>query len=189
MVRGFALVVLAAVILAPAAARAQEVKSPDLVKQLTTLLEQKKIDAIATPDGQTPGAYIAALYFPGTQLLVVSAKYSAPALLQELIARKEYRAVYAELTSASVPGSKLFVNDVYANGLAVKPIGSNPPDSIESGATQATFDGGWKKAKIAEADYLKSFSDADAAYARVLQALINQLKIAGTDAIEAGAVR
>jgi hypothetical protein len=189
MVRRVALVVLAVVILAPAAARAQDVKSPDLVKQLTTLLDQKKIDAIATPDGQTPGAYIAALYFPGTQLLVVSAKYSAPAMLQELIARKDYRAVYAELTSASVPGSKMFVNDVYANGLAVKPSGTNPPDSIESATTQATFDGGWKKAKIAEADYLKSFSDADAAYTRVLQALINQLKTSGTEALPGAAVR
>ena len=55
-----------------------------------------------------------------------------------------------------------------------------PPDSIESAATQATFDGAWKKAKIPEADYLKSFADADAAYARVLQALISQLKTAGT---------
>jgi hypothetical protein len=190
MVTRFALVALTALACAPALARAQDIKSPDLVKQLTMLLEQKKIDAIAAPDAQNPGGYVAALYFPGTQLLVVSAKYSAPALLTELLARKDYRAVYAELTSASVPGSKLFVNDVYANGLALKPSGSNPPDSIESAAnppdsiesaaTQATFDGAWKKAKIAEADYIKSFTDADAAYTRVLQELINLLKSSGT---------
>jgi hypothetical protein len=180
MVTRVALVALIAVSFAPSTARAQDLRSAELAKQLTGLLEQKKLDAIAGPDAQNPGAYIAALYFPGTQLLVVSAKYSAPALLAELLARKEYRAVYAELTSASVPGSKLFVNDVYANGLALKPTGSNPPDSIENGAAQATFDGAWKKAKIAEADYLKSFTDADAAYTRVLQALINQLKTAGT---------
>lgn len=180
MVSRFALVALIAVAFAPATALAQDLKSADLVKQLTVLLEQKKIDAIAAPDAQNPGGYVAALYFPGTQLLVVSAKYSVPSLLTELLARKEYRAVYAELTSASVPGSKLFVNDVYANGLALKPSGSNPPDSIESAAMQATFDGAWKKAKIAEADYIKSFTDADAAYTRVLQALIAQLKSAGT---------
>jgi hypothetical protein len=179
MVTRFALVALTALACVPAVARAQEVKSPDLVKQLTGLLDQKKIDAIAAPDAQNPGSYMAALYFPGTQLLVVSAKYSAPALLTELLARKEYRQVYAELTSASIPGSKLLVNDVYANGLAIKPSGSQPPDGIE-GAIQATFDGGWKKAKIAEVDYIKSFTDADAAYTRVLQALILQLKTAGT---------
>jgi hypothetical protein len=180
MVLRLAFVALSALILAPAVARAQDAKSVELVKQLTGLLDQKKFEAFATPDAQNPGAFIATLYFPGTQLLVVSAKYSAPALLSELLARKDYRAVYAELTSASVPGSKLFVNDIYANGLAIKPNGSTPPDSIESAATQATFDGAWKKAKIPEADYIKSFADADAAYVRVLQALISQLKTAGT---------
>jgi len=179
MVTRFALVALTALACVPAAARAQEVKSPDLVKQLTVLLDQKKIDAIAAPDAQSPGAYMAALYFPGTQLLVVSAKYSAPALLTELLARKEYKQVYAELSSASIPGSKMLVNDVYANGLAIKPSGSNPPDGVE-GAIQATFDGAWRKAKIAEADYIKSFTDAEAAYTRVLQVLIHQLKTAGT---------
>ena len=180
MVMRLALVALSALIVAPAVARAQDVKSVELVKQLTGLLDQKKIDAFATADAQNPGAFIAALYFPGTQLLVVSAKYSAPPLIAELLARKDYRAVYAELTSASIPGSKMFVNDIYANGLAIKPNGSTPPDSIESAATQATFDGAWKKARIAEADYIKSFNDADAAYTRVLQALITQLKTAGT---------
>jgi|SRR5687767_12132743 hypothetical protein len=177
---GIAFVALAAMMLAPAAARAQDAKSVELVKQLTGLLDQKKLDSVAVPDAQTPGAYIAALYFPGTQLLVVSARYSAPQLLTELLARKEYRAVYAELTSASVPGSKVLVSDVYANGLVIRPSGSNPPDSVEGGTSQATFDGAWRKAKITEADYMKSFADADAAYARVLQALITQLKTAGT---------
>ena len=175
-----ALVALIAVALVPSLARAQENKSTELVKQLTQLLEQKKIEAVAAPDAQNPGSFLAALYFPGTQLILVSAKYSSPPLLTELLARKDYRAVYAELTSASVPGSKMFVNDVYANGLAIKPAGSTPPDSIESASTQATFDGAWKKAKMAEADYIKAFTDADAAYARVLQTLITQLKTAGT---------
>ncbi|HYT68668.1 MAG TPA: hypothetical protein VEL51_19740 [Vicinamibacterales bacterium] len=166
--------------LIPSVARAQEVKSADLAKQLAQLLDQKKIDAIAAPDLQTPGGYLAALYFPGTQLLVVSAKYSAPALLTELLARKDYKGVYAELTSASIADSKIFVMDAYANGLAVKPSGSNPPDSIEHGVKQTVFDGGWKKAKISEADYMKAFADADAAYARALQGLINHLKASGT---------
>ena len=55
-----------------------------------------------------------------------------------------------------------------------------PADSVENGKTQATFDGGWKKAKISEADYMKAFSDADAAYSRMLDILIAQLKTSGT---------
>ena len=178
---GLAFVVLSAMMMgAPAGTLAQEGKSVELAKQLTGLLDQKKLDAIAIPDAQNPGSYIAALYFPGTQLLVVSAKYSAPHMLTELLARKDYRAVYAELSSASVPGSRVLVNDVYANGLFLRPTGSNPPDSVEGGSAPATFDGAWKKAKIAEADYLKAFNDAEAAYTRALQALITQLKTAGT---------
>ena len=72
----------------------------------------------------------------------MSAKYSAPALLTELLARKDYKAVYAELTSASVPGSKLFVNDVYANGLALSRPARIRPTASRARATQATFDGG-----------------------------------------------
>ena len=89
-------------LVAPAAAQAQDAKSSELAKQFAQLLDQKKLDVVATADAQTPGAFLAALYFPGTQLLVVSAKYSAPALLTELLARKDYRAVYAELVSASI---------------------------------------------------------------------------------------
>src|SRR5687767_966927 len=105
--RGAVAVFAVAMLFVSGAAGAQEAKSPELAKQLAQLLDQKKLDAIATPDAQNAGSYLAALYFPGTQLLVVSAKYSAPAMLTELLARKDYRAVYAELSSASVPGSKL----------------------------------------------------------------------------------
>jgi hypothetical protein len=173
-------VVAAAVLCLPAAGRAEELKTADLAKQLAQLLDAKKLDSIAAADTQNPETFMAALYFPGTQLLVVSAKYSVPSLLTELLARKDYRGVYVELTSASVAGSKLFVMDAYANGLAVKPVGGQPPDSVENGATQTTFDGAWKKAKITEADYMKAFTAAEAAYAHVLQVLISQLKASGT---------
>jgi hypothetical protein len=171
-----ALVAAAVLTLAPSAARAQDGRSADLVKQLTQLLAQKKIDAIAAPDAQNPGAYFAALYFPGTQLLVVSAKYEAPALLTELLARKDYRGVYAELSSASIVASKVFVMDAYANGLVVKPTGSQPADSVDRGTVSTVFDGAWKKAKMSEADYMKAYSDTEAAYARILQGLIDNLK-------------
>jgi hypothetical protein len=159
---------------------AQDAKSTDLAKQLAQLLDQKKLDAVAMADAQNPGSYSAALYFPGTQLLVVYGKYSAPALLSDLLARKDYHAAYAELASASDQASRLFVMDTYADGLMAKPNGTNAPDSVDSGTTHATFDGDWKKAKMSEADYQKSFARLDAAYARVLQGLIAHLKTSGT---------
>ena len=56
----------------------------------------------------------------------------------------------------------------------------NPPDSVENGNTQTTFDGAWKKAKLTEADYMKIYADAEALYTRALQGLINHLKASGT---------
>jgi len=169
-----------ALVLAPAAVHAQDAKSPDQAKQLTQLLDAKKLDAFAAADKENPGSFIATLYFPGTQLLVVCAKYSVPTMVTDLIAKKDYRGVYVELSSASVPGSKVFVMDTFGDGLVAKPAENAPADSVENGKTQATFDGGWKKAKISEADYMKAFSDADAAYARMLAVLIAQLKTSGT---------
>ncbi|MEO6235373.1 MAG: hypothetical protein ABIQ52_00135 [Vicinamibacterales bacterium] len=163
----------------PAVSAAQDVKSGDLVRQLGLLLDAKKLDTVATADGQNPGTFIAAMYFPGTQLLLVSAQYTAPGLLTELLARKDFRGVYVELSSASVQSSKMFVRDAYANGLMLKPAGDQPADSVESAGKEAVFNGAWKKAKITEADYLKSYTDADAAYTRALQLLIMQLKASG----------
>lgn len=157
-------------------AGAQDGKSPDVVKELTQLLDQKKLDSIAAADPQAPGTYVGALYFPGSQLLVVSAKYAAPPLLNEKIAKKDYREVYIDLSSASVAGSKLFVMDTNADGLTAKPGNDQPFDTVERGSTNYAFDGEWKKAKMSEADYMKAFTEVDGAYVHALQMLINQLK-------------
>jgi len=175
MVRTLA-VLAAALLIVPASARAQETKSPELAKQLAQLLDEKKLDNIAAADAQTPGTFVAALYFQGTQLLVVSAKYSAPQLLAEKISKKEYRDVYIDLSSASVAGSKVFVMDTFADGLVAKPKGDAPADSVERPAGTASFDGDWKKAKQTEAEDMKSFEEADAAYAKLLTLLIGKLK-------------
>lgn len=178
MHRGCATVLAAMLLWAPVAS-AQDAKSVDLAKQLTQLLDTKKLDAIAAADPQTAGAYAAALYFPGSQLLVVSAKYAVPTLLNEKLAKKDYREIYIDLSSASVAGTKLFVIDANADGLVAKPGDDQAADSYENGNTQVAFEGS-KKAKMSDADYAKAFGDADAAYARVLQVLITQLQKSGT---------
>jgi hypothetical protein len=161
-------------------AAAQDLRSGDVARQLTQLLDSKKLDTFAVADAKNPGTYVAAMHIPGAQLLVVSAKYAAPAMLTELLARKDFRGVYVELSSASIPSSKLLVMDAYANGLSPKPSGDQPADSIDRGGTLSTFDGGWKKAKITEADYMKSYGEADATYTQLLQLLVNNLKTSGT---------
>ena len=63
------------------AASAQESKSAPLAKQLAAALDAAKLDSIAAKDPAAPDVFVAALYFPGMQLLVVSGKYSVPQLL------------------------------------------------------------------------------------------------------------
>ncbi|HYT76240.1 MAG TPA: hypothetical protein VEL79_15895 [Vicinamibacterales bacterium] len=177
--RAFALMT-AAILLVPAASRAQEARSADLARQLTQLLDQRKLDSIAAVDAQNVDGFVAALYIPETQLLVVSAKYSAPDLLKEKLAKKEYRDIYIDLSSASIPATKLLVMDTFANGLVARPAGDMPPDSIERAGAVSTFDGNWKKAKQSETDYMKVFAEAESAYSRALQILIASLKSPGT---------
>jgi hypothetical protein len=169
-------VLIAAILAVPAVSRAQDVKSADLAKQLTQLLDDKKMDAIAAADTQTPGTFAAALYFPGTQLLAVSATYAAPALMNDKLAKKDYREIYIDLSSASVAGTKVFVMDTFADGLIARPKGDNPADSIERGNTTMSFDGEFKKAKLSEADYGKAFGEADSAYVHILQVLLTKLR-------------
>jgi hypothetical protein len=176
-----AVVLSAAMLAAPIAPPAQDAKSIELVKQLTQILDQKKLEAIASADSKNLGTYVAALYFAGTQLLVVSGKYAAPPLLNEKIAKKDYRDVYIDLNSASVAGSKVLVMDLNADGLIAKPAENQGTDSIDLGGKAITFDGDWKKAKMSEADYLKAFTEADEVYAHALQLLIAQLKVLGTE--------
>ena len=160
----------------PAAAHAQDARSPEVVKQLTQLMDEKKLDSIAAADPQNPGRYVGALYFPGSQLLVVSAKYAAPPLLNEKIAKKDYREVYIDLSSASIAGTKLFIMDTNADGLVAKPGDDQPFDTAERGSLNIAFDGSWKRAKMSEDEYLKTFSEIDAGYVHALEMLINQLK-------------
>jgi len=154
----------------------QTAKSAAAAKELAQALDAAKLDAIAAADPAEPGTFVAALYFSGSQILVVSAKYSAPALLTDKIAKQNYRDVYIDLNSASVAGTKVFVIDTNVDGLVAKPDDGQGVDQWEQGKTQISFDGQWKKAKMSEEEYMKAFADADAKYSHILQVLTTQAK-------------
>ena len=158
-----------------AAALAQESKSGPLAKQLTAALEAAKLDSIAAKDPNAADIFVAALYFPG-QLLVVSAKYTVPQLLDARLGKKEFRDTYIDLNSASVPESKVFIQDSGADGLKAKNEDGQGMDTYENGGKQTLFDGDWKKQKVSEQDYMKAFATADERYSAILTALLGQLK-------------
>ncbi|HEY7285775.1 MAG TPA: hypothetical protein VH497_10050 [Vicinamibacterales bacterium] len=169
-------VVLLGFLAAASPARAQESKSGPLAKQLAAALDAAKLDSVAAKDPSAADTFIAALYFPGAQLLVVSAKYTAPQLLDARLSKKEYRDTYIDLSSASVPDSKVFVQDALADGLKAKRDENQPFDIIEIAGKPVNFDGDWKKQKISEQDYMKAFGSADDRYSNMLHALIAELK-------------
>ncbi len=160
---------LAVVLAGPAFA--QESKSASLAKELAAALEAGKLDSIAAKDPARADAFVAALYYPGS-LLVVSGRYSSPPTLVDRIDKKDYREVYVDLQSASTAGTKVFVQDAGADGLRIKTF-----DSIDLATRSVSFDGDWKKQKFAsEAEYTKAVADADEQYAKMLTALLAQLK-------------
>jgi len=159
-----------------AVASAQESKSAPLAKQLAAALDAAKLDSIAAKDPSAPDLFVAALYFPGAQLLVVSAKYSVPQLLNERLTKREYRDVYLDLNGASVADTKVFIEDPGADGLKAKREDNTAFDAVEMGGKRTMFDGDWKKQKLSEQDYLKAFSAADERYAEILAALLAQVK-------------
>lgn len=159
--------------LAPVAAAAQESKSAPLAKQLVQLLDAAKLDSIAAADPD--GGFVAALYIPGTQLLVVSGKFASPLGANERIKNKEYRDLYMDLQGAAVPGSRVFASDVSCDGLTFKANGDGAADSWDVGNKSYSFDGA-KKAKMSDDEYSKAFSSADEQYAKILSLLLAQAK-------------
>jgi len=172
----FALVLtLVAATATPLAAPQESSRTQAMAKQLTDLMQAQKLDAIATRTGEDHFAAI--LFIPGVQMLVVSARYTAPALLNEKILGHQYRDVYLDLASASVPDSKLFIEDMQADGLRAQRVGETPFDIVTKGVGAAfTCDGDHKKKKISEEEYRRTYADFEGAYEKILVALIEQAK-------------
>ena len=149
-------------------------ESARVAKQLAAALDAAKIDSIAAKDAARPGTYVARAVFPGTQLLVISAQYSAPALLDRS-SSEEYRDIYLDLYGAPMPGTKVFIEDFGADGFKVKPDADAAPDSYEAGGKRTAFDGNWNAQKLSESEYQQTLTAAGDLYAKMLTALLDQL--------------
>ena len=171
--RGVPYLAIALALLLPALAAAQESRSAQLAAELVGLLNLQKLDSVAAKiEGDQ---YVGALYFAGSQLLVVKARYLVPERMDVQLAQKNYRDVYIDLNSASVPASKVLISDLGANGLFARRR-ENQLDTADVGGKSYSFDGDWGKAKISEQEYSKAFQASDAEYIKMLEALLAQLK-------------
>ena len=161
--------------LAPDVGLAQESRSAPLAQQLVEVLEQAQLQSVAAKDPADADRFVAALFFPG-QLLVMSARYEVPVYLEEKLEDKQYREVYVDLNSASMPESRVFITDSGANGLQALRTLEDPFDSYDGSGLQVRFDGDWDDQQMSEDDYMKIFTTADDEYARMLRALLTEIR-------------
>jgi hypothetical protein len=164
--------VVLACVLAAGPAGAQDPTSAPLAAQLAELMADAELDALAGKDSTGEDRFVAALAFPG-QLLVVSARYEVPLYVEAKIAKGEYREVYIDLNAASIGGTKVLVTDAGANGLRAT---ADTVDMFDGGSGTVRFDGNWVAQGLQEAEYMRTFSEADRQYTRMLNALIAQAR-------------
>ena len=178
----FRMVVVGLIVLSSTAADrawAQESRSAAEAQKLTALLDQQKLDAIAAKDPERPDRYIGALYYPGSQLLVVSASYPAPASMDYRLGERQYRDAYLDIQGAGAREGRFFVTDLLADGLRAARRGE-PFDIIyKDGKDQVAYDGDWRAQKMSESDYQEQFRKDDERYAKMLASLAAAAAAAG----------
>ena len=157
-----ALALLTSFALSVGSATAQESQSAPLAEELSQLMTDGQLDALAAKDTVDDDRYVAALAFPG-QLLVVSARYEVPIYLDEKLGNGEFMEVYIDLNTASIDGTKVLITDVGANGLIADDAGF---DSYNDGSEILQLDENTSGSAIA---------DADEQYVRMLRALIDSV--------------
>jgi len=159
----------------PAMLSAQDSQSAPLARELTSLMASQTLTAVGTQDPDGPDRFIAAMLFPDVQLLVVSGRYASPSVLRAQVAKREYADVYTALQQSSTPESRIFCQDLTADGLRAK--SSEAVDVMyERVVNQTIFDGNPAKQKMSAAAYADKFKAADALYSRMLTLLIGELK-------------
>ena len=169
-VAGPTVIAPAMVLIAGGTAAAQGAASGPLAQQLAAALDGAQLDSIAAKDTEGDDRYVAALFFPG-RLLVVSARYEVPLYADEKIAVGNYRDLYIDLNTAFIAGTKILITDGGADGLR----DDDPADSADTGGRLVRFDGDWIGQQLSQAEYTTLFNEADAGYARMLRALLNEV--------------
>lgn len=172
MAVGAVLAATLGVVGAAAADDAKTSKSSVQAAALAKQLAQAKLQYIATKDPTDPGRFVAAMHVPGSQLMIVSAKYGAPALLNEKVLLGKFQDAYIDLNSASEAATRIIVEDLRADGFALAKSKDVMRDSFEANGKRVFFDFDWRKQKLSQAEYFSTLEAADAQYARMLELLI-----------------
>jgi hypothetical protein len=177
-----AVLTMVGAMVAAAGAQSPASVSTDKVKELSTLMAARKLESFAARDGEDTQRYVAVLVIPNVQLLMVSCKYTQKNDIEYSLYTKQYHVAYQDLRSGVFGSDRFFVDDAQLNGLVALP-GKNPQhDAVTIEKDEHIFDGMFGDGKGRNAKkpltdvYMKTYSDADARYSRLLDVLIAQLK-------------
>jgi hypothetical protein len=173
MLKGCAIALLISQVVA-AAPPQQTLKSGALAKQLAAALQERGLDAVATRDPNESDRFVAALFYPNAQLLVISARYASPPLLNARLSQRQYRDVYLDLGSAPIPNTSMLVQDMSADGLCDSR--DKTADILYEGNVTSMFDADWKSHNRSELEYMKRLGEADERYSRMLELLLAEVK-------------
>ena len=147
-----------------------------LATELAKLLAANGMDAVAAADPEQTGRFVAALYVPGSQLLVVSAKHPSVDALNYRISARAYRDVYLDLQGTPSPSGKLFVLDAGGDGLFPAGSDDGAVDVVYVDGVQTLRLNGQANAQsLTAAEYDRAFRSADERYAHALTVLTSAL--------------
>ena len=146
--------------------------SASLAAELSRIMTEQELGAAANKDTLDDDRFVAALAFPG-QLLIVSARYSAPLIIQKKITDGQFRDVYLDLNTASIAGTKIQITDAGANGLHAA---DEMVDVIDKGAGMLRLDDNPGGQDLSRTEYEDAVADAQARYSRMLRALLDSVR-------------
>jgi hypothetical protein len=153
---------------------AQESTSATKADELVREMSGRQLSAIALQAPDQPDRFIAAMVFPGVQILLVAGEVTSADYLKYQLTQKQFADVYTGLQANAVPDSKIFFHDLGADGL--RPAGDAVDILYEHGKQQTMFDGKWKKHGLSASEYQKEFRQADERYARLLSLALDAVR-------------
>ena len=171
-------VVVVGVLVQPRPVLAQDGKagSPVTTKELVATMTTQQLTAFAVQDPAAPTRFVAALLFPGTQLLMVAAVSTSPDYIKAQIAREAVRRGVSALNASAAPETKLFFQDMGCDGLSRD--GEQVDVMYDESGRQVVFDGQGKISGLSKHEYAARFGTAETQYTAMVTVLLNGLRAA-----------
>ena len=99
----------------------QEPASQARVTELIAALDKHGLQSLAAEDPSRQDHVVAVLYVPRVQLLTIAGRCAATEALRARLAAAAYRDVYTDLHACADADTRLFIQDMSADGLRPAP--------------------------------------------------------------------